>query len=311
MKTDSEHIPSSHTKRLAHICTRALLFLTVLTVALTLWTAAAETQAHYTPEYPQIDILPLLQKQSLTEEDYTALFLQTGLAKAGVDQLFAAGQQDGLLALQQRFFARVEVECTHDNLLVRSERLLEMEPVLQNPGNKVNRVYNLPVSDAYVCPACDFLPAVQPGDILITFNGHVFGWRSGHAAIVVDAEKGLTLEAIMPGYDSKICSLEYWREYPGFALLRLKDVPLEQREQIAAYAQESLTDLPYSLMALSEISYSDSIPTGTQCAHLVWYAYHHFGYDLDSDGGIVVTPADLYQSNLLELVQLYGLSPKY
>ncbi len=309
MKTDSDHISSSHTKHIVRIFTRTLLFLTVLTATLALWTAAAEAQAHYTPDYPQIDILPLLQKQSLTEEDYTALFLQTGLTKAGVDQLFAAGQQDALLALQQRFFARVEVECTHDNLFVRSERLLEIEPVLQNSDNKVNKVYDLSALDASICPACDFLPAVQAGDILITFNGHFFGWRSGHAAIVVDAEKGLTLEAIMPGYDSKICSLEDWREYPGFALLRLKNVPLERREQIAAYARESLADLPYSLMALSEISYPDSIPASTQCAHLVWYAYHHFGYDIDSDGGIVVTPADLYKSTLLELVQLYGLSP--
>lgn len=311
MKTHSQHIPLSCTKHIPYILTRGLLFLTALSAALALWTASAERQAHYTPDYSQMDLFPLLQKQSLTEEDYAVIFQQTGLAKAGVDALFASGRQDALLSLQQRFFARVEVECTHDNLFVRSERLLNIAPVLQNPGNQVNRTYNRLKIDDSACTASDFLPTVQAGDILITFSGHVFGWRSGHAGIVVDAEEGLTLEAIMPGCDSEICSLEGWREYPGFALLRLKGVSLEDRERIAAYAREYLAGLPYSLLAFSEISdfEVDNIPSGTQCAHLVWYAYHSFGYDLDSNGGLVVTPADLYRSDLLELVQIYGLNP--
>ena len=183
------------------------------------------------------------------------------------------------------------MECSHSNLFTRSERLTNFRSL----------VYDV-----------DFLPTVQDGDILITFNGHVFGWRSGHAAIVVDAEERLTLEAIMPGCDSGICGLESWEEYPGFALLRLKGASAQERRQIAAYAREHLTGLPYSLTAFTESggAGAGTMPlSGTQCAHLVWYAYHQFGYDLDSNGGFVVTPEDLYRSSLLELVQIYGLPP--
>ena len=277
--------------RIPRLLLRILLALGALSAALALWTARAEAFAHYAPECGQENLLPLLRKENLTEADYVLIFRQTGLARPGVDQLYASGRQQELLGLQQRFFADAEVECSHSNLFTRSERLTNFRSL----------VYDV-----------DFLPTVQDGDILITFNGHVFGWRSGHAAIVVDAEERLTLEAIMPGCDSGICGLESWEEYPGFALLRLKDASAQERRQIAAYAREHLTGLPYSLTAFTESggAGAGTMPlSGTQCAHLVWYAYHQFGYDLDSNGGFVVTPDDLYHSSLLELVQIYGLPP--
>ncbi len=261
--------------RIPRLLLGALSTLAALTAALALWTARAEAFAHYAPECGQENLLPLLRKENLTEADYVLVFRQTGLARPGVDQLYASGRQQELLGLQQRFFADAEVECSHSNLFTRSERLTNFRSL----------VYDV-----------DFLPTVQDGDILITFNGHVFGWRSGHAAIVVDAEERLTLEAIMP----------------GFALLRLKGASAQERRQIAAYAREHLTGLPYSLTAFTESggAGAGTMPlSGTQCAHLVWYAYHQFGYDLDSNGGFVVTPDDLYHSSLLELVQIYGLPP--
>lgn len=299
MKNNSHSGRSAQRKRISCILAKTLLLGVALSAVLALWTAAAESHAHYTPEYAQVDLLPLLQKQTLTEEEYTVLFRQTGLAKVGVDMLYASGRQDELPYLQQRFFAKAEVECSRDNLLVRSERLVD------------------------IASACDFLPAAADGDILVTLSSHVFGWRSGHAAIVVDAENRLTLEAIMPGCDSRICSLDDWREYPGFALLRLKNASKEEREQVAAYAQDYLVELPYRVTSFTGLSLSGGAAakgeamssegalsiSGTQCAHLVWYAYHRFGYDLDSDGGFVVTPDDLYHSDLLELVQIYGLDP--
>lgn len=83
--------------------------------------------------------------------------------------------------------------------------------------------------------------------------------------------------------------------------LRLKDVPAQTRAEIADYARENLTGVPYRLSA----GMWDA--PGTQCAHLVWSAYSRFGYDLDSDGGRIVTPKDLYESPLLEIVQIYGM----
>ena len=110
---------------------RRRLFLFFLTVFLALaglsvWTAAAEGQAHYMPDYEKADLMPLLESRGreLSEEDYRLLFFQTGMAKAGIDQLYEAGRQDRLLDLQERFFAEVQVECRRTNMLLRSERLL-------------------------------------------------------------------------------------------------------------------------------------------------------------------------------------------
>ena len=49
---------------------------------------------------------------------------------------------------------------------------------------------------------------------------------------------------------------------------------------------------------------------GTQSAHMIWSCYRALGYDLDSDGGRLVTPRDLLDSPLLEVVQIYGIEPK-
>lgn len=269
------------------------------------WTAWAEGHAHYTPEYAQIDIIPILQKEELEETDYEMLFRQTGMTQVGIDELWEKERQSDLLYLRKRFFAEVDLECLRDNLVVQSERLV----------NTMDAEY--------------FLPAVQTGDILISFSGHVFGWRNGHAAIVVDAEEGLTLEAITLGSTSRICNIEKWAEYPCFALLRLKGATAEERARIAEYAEENLVDISYRLLSFSgdklvadnetlreqeqegaDAMVSRDSLTGTHCSHLVWSAYVHFGYDLDSDGGLIVTPRDIFDSDLLEVVQIYGLNPE-
>lgn len=278
---------------------RGIMILFLSGMALFLWTAKAEEEAHYTPEYARENLEPFLKKAIPAESDYEILFRQTGLTRAGVDELYHEGRQEELLFLQERFFAPVKYRCSHLNAFCRSERLIpETEEATEN-----------------------FLPTVRTGDILLTFSGHVFGWRSGHAGIVVDGEAGLTLEAITLGCDSKLCETEHWREYPSVALLRLKDSTEEETAAIAAYAMENLSGIPYDLASFTdncgEISLtgrpaaasgenSESI-SGTQCAHLVWAAFKHFGYDLNSDGGYIVTPEDLFESDLLEVVQLYGI----
>lgn len=261
-------------------------FLIIIVVFLGGWTAYAEGHAHYTPEYEKVDITSVLQKEWLTEEDYELLFYQTGMAKAGVDALWAKDEQRKLLYLQERFFEKVELECLRSNLIVQSERLVE-----QADGNTSEEM---------------FLPEVQAGDILISFSGHVFGWRNGHAAIVVDEENGLTLEAITLGSNSRICSIKKWAEYPCFALLRLKGAAAEERAEIADYAKENLVGISYHLFSFAK---ECEALTGTHCSHLVWSAFARFGYDLDSDDGMIITPRDIYESDLLEIVQTYGMYP--
>lgn len=259
-----------------------------------LWTKRAERDAHFTPDYEKVSLEALLGKEELTEEDYAIIFGQTGLTRTGVEELYRTGRQSELLCLQERLFAPVEYRCSGSYVICRSERLQGEEGTAEAAG---------------------FLPTAHTGDILITFSGHVFGWRSGHAAIVVDGEEGLTLEAISPGHNSCLCELSHWREYPQFVLLRPKDLTEQECGEIAAYAVEAMSDIPYDLFQWAERGTGDVPPedtgfAGTQCAHLVWAVYYHFGYDLDSDGGSIVTPLDLCRSELLEIVQIYGMDAK-
>ena len=277
-------------------CLFLFLWFTLFVFAfwLGVWTAWTEEQAHYTPEYAKVNIVPILQKENLSDTDYELLFQQTGLNRLGVDGLRQKGQLNHILYLQERFFEEVEMVCLRDNFIVQSERLVNVET-----------------------PERSFLPAAQTGDILISFSGHVFGWRNGHAAIVVDAEEGVTLEAITLGSDSRVCDIKKWAEYPCFALLRLKGATMEERAAIAVYAAENLVGVSYRLFSFSGDSKiadflsltNNSEVAGTHCSHLVWSAYAHFGFDLDADGGWIVTPRDIYDCELLEVVQVYGLEP--
>ena len=272
-----------------------LFIITVIAFSF-MWWKYVETQAHVYPKYPETDIQTLIYSgEDLQTEDYRLLFKQTGMGRAGIDYLFAGGMKQKLLMLQDNYFADVDVECQSNTLITREERLKE--------------------EDASFASARVLIPYVEEGDILISFNCHVFGWRNGHVALVVDAGKRLTLEASELGTDTSVVSMNHWERYPSFVILRLKNASKEERAAIAGYAEENLKDVPYSLQAgiIERIRQrlkkegNVSAVEGTHCAHLVWYAYKQFGYDTDSDGGLIVTPRDLYESDLFEVVQIYGM----
>ena len=148
------------------------------------------------------------------------------------------------------------------------------------------------------------LPELEDGDVLVTDAVFCFGWRHGHAAIVVDAKRGITLEAYAVGTTSDFDRIEQWEYYPTVRILRLK-APKEVREQIAEYAKTELIGIPYRLTTgmIDDKNMKENY-WGTQCAHLVWLAFYHFGYDVDADGGWLVTPYDLAVSEQFEVVPL-------
>lgn len=273
-----------------------------LAVILFAWTYSAEGEGRHLPDYAKQDIGSILEKRVLSNEDYSVLFRQTGLSKIGIDAMRRSGRTEEISAVQERFFREVPVECERNFLVFRE--VLKTEAA---PGKRVRQADDVETA----------IPVLEDGDILITFSSHFLGWRNGHAALVVDAENGLTLEALTLGRDSAILSLRGWLERPSFVVLRLADVSKEDRAVIADYAKRNLKQLPYRLTAgmwerdetLSNQSLRKETEAlgGTQCAHLIWYAYNRFGYDLDSDGGVLVTPRDLYDSPLLEIVQVYGM----
>ncbi len=269
------------------------------------WTSKAESKAHFTPGYAKEDIAAVLQKEELAEEDYALLFRQTGMSKAGVNELLRQGEMERLLYLQERFFEEVEVECLRSNIFVQYERIVEKAETVETETETVETVGGVRTIGSGSALR-DFLPILQNGDILLSFSGHIFGWRYGHAAIVVDAERGLTVEAVDLGSKSKVRAIEHWAEYPGFVLLRVTGATREQKEMAARYAMEKLVGLPYSVFTFG----NEEELAATHCAHLVWCAYESCGCDLDGNGGIIVTPADLLGSDLVEVVQIYGMEPE-
>ena len=155
------------------------------------------------------------------------------------------------------------------------------------------------------------LPPLQDGDILLTFSTHSFGWRHGHAGLVVDGQDGRVLEAVVLGRPSAVCSAEHWRAYSTLLVLRPASVPAELPGQVAQYALEHLDAIPYHLTSGLGREKAPGLETGigAQCAYLVWYAYFQFGYDLDGDGGRLVTVRDLASSPLLQVIYCRGISP--
>ena len=143
---------------------------------------------------------------------------------------------------------------------------------------------------------------IQNGDILVTDSTYCLCFRHGHAALVVDAERGITLEAFGIGTESEYSGLREWRRYPHVLVLRL-NAPESVRLAVVNYAREKLLGIPYMLSpGVFDDKDMDEEYWGTQCAHLVWAAFESQGYDIDGDGGWLVTPADFVKSGLLQIV---------
>ncbi len=161
----------------------------------------------------------------------------------------------------------------------------------------------------------DRLQNLEKGDILLTPCSHTFGWRNGHAAIVIDGEQELTLESVVLGSPASVQSVSKWRKYPGVLVLRLKDATEEERAAIADFALEWMEGVNYGFSQdfVENVWYRKSRNTetsavsNTHCAHLVWWTYQSFGYDIDGDGGIFVTPKDISLSPLLETIEAYDV----
>ena len=251
------------------------------------WVADAQADAHVMPVAEKYALRKLAGEIIDTPQEIQLLAQQTGLSEKTIVKMLQENRGAELIRLQEIYYAPITIESLQTTLITVSEWLAE-EPITGCQG--------MPLVD------------VQNGDILITKNSRFLGWRNGHAGLVVDAEKGLVLEALMLGSPSKLCSIKRWEKYPSFQVLRLKE-ETSLAAKVAAYAAENLVNIPYHLLAdvlKSPKADELAIPTGTHCAHLVWYAYKQFGMDLDSDGGIIVTPEDIRNSPYLEVVQSYG-----
>ena len=220
----------------------------------------------------------------LTEKDYDLIFSQTGLGKPAVE--FFADNPEKIEEYHKYYLADKDYKCVREGVFACHEFITDSE------GNSIQNPH---------------FANLQNGDIIITLSIHSLGWRHGHAAIVVDAEKGTTAQAVMIGEKSALGHIGEWRDFPLVAVLRLKNADKEIIDEIVNFTTEKLIGIDYSL-ASGILSGRDenTIPTTTHCAHYVWYAYKCFGIDIDSNGGCVVTPKEILHSENLEIVQVYG-----
>ncbi len=269
-----------------------LLLILVAFLTLTVATALTEGETHISPNYPKIDINPILVQNELSDTDYKVLFYQTGLGRASIDELRERyhDSRRRIFHFQENFFRKIRIICERNSIISREESVVDEE------GNLINGTQLAPLHN---------------GDIIITKASHTYGWRQGHSGIVIDEKQGKTLEAVVVGTDSTVQDIDKWTNYPNFIVLRLKNAPRDLTESIAQKAIDCLTGIPYRISAgIFNRKFSDQEKlSGTQCSHLIWQAYRYYDIDLDSDGGLIVTPKDIANSNELEVVQAYGVDP--
>jgi uncharacterized protein YycO len=249
--------------------------------------------AHVKPDYDKKSIVELLEKKNLSDEDYKEIFYQTGLGANAVDTILADKKsgKDRILKFQENLFKDININYQKITPITYQENIMD---------DKGNMVYGT-----------EFAP-YENGYILVTRATYSGGWRHGHAAIITDSEYGHVLEAAVLGEDSQIANIDSWKHYPNFILLKLKNVEQKKLDEIAEYAIHSLYKVPYKLtVGIFSSKYEEGVePVGTHCSHLVWYPFKKFGYDLDSNGGLLITPQDIANSPYLEIVQIYGFNPK-
>lgn len=244
---------------------------------------AKYTETHweyFTPNYAKVDIVPILEKSELTNEDYELLYRQTGLTKLGIDGLRESQRIDRILLIQSYFFSNPALETVHFAPFTYLEEVGTTAP----------------------------LAMLEDGDIIVSATTRVSWWRYGHSTLVINGAENLILEALEPGAKSKISQASSMANLANFLILRPK-VDKQIKKEMIEFAYNNLLGIPYRLATgvLSK-KYNPDKLKGTQCAHLVWYAYKKFGVDLDSNGGAIVKPQDMALSDKVEVVQAFGFN---
>ncbi len=266
--------------RAVRIAALALAFALALLVLLGAGAAVRRGWQPWRPNYEKQDISELLEKPELTESDYELLYRQTGLGRLGVDGLIAAGMKQRILDIQEQFFEEQSI-FTH----VFAPYAFYMK---REDGES-----------AYAL--------LENGDILYSPSTFFSFVRFGHSAMVVDAGWNVIAQASGYGNPVKLLSASNVFSRPAYVVLRV-NADEETRTRVANYVMDELMGIEYRLLAGVFSAKAPSHLKCTHCSHLIWYAYYTKAeIDLDADGGKIVTPGDIMLSDLLSVVQVYGM----
>jgi uncharacterized protein YycO len=143
----------------------------------------------------------------------------------------------------------------------------------------------------------DFL---EPGDLLFVdiYNGWSEGGYWDHVAVYVEEPYPSVVEATYNLGISRTVLAEFLaRDLPAeVSVRRLKNIP--NRDEVIQKAVEyalSHVDYPFDYTATATLPFKFS-EGNLHCAELAWRSYLAGGVDLDSDGGLLVFPDDIYFS---------------
>lgn len=198
------------------VLTAVMLALSVLSAGLYGWYQSRLWTQSRLPSVPRQEIGALLDQPVRTEEEYRILTEQTGLAPFAVEDMLAAGRKRDILRIQEARYTEDEVLTRIIGFPVWEERLVSLR---------------VPLAE------------LEDGDILITSSARLLGWRMGHCALVVDADRGLTLEAMGYGVPSALLPLSDWQTRPDFVVLR-PNLEASVRTNVAEHAKETLVGVP-------------------------------------------------------------------
>ena len=278
-----------------------LVFTAALIISCLIADAVCERTAHTTPSYQRADIAAIADKSGKwTDEEIRFLYRQTGLGKSALLKM------------------KSEVVYENNEFVPLSARLKDFQEALYYEGETEHElVADISKRDLMKGFSSPVAP-LEEGDIMINSSTHTLGFRNGHAALVLDTE-GTVLESFELGRDSSV-SINghlWFAESSNFMILRLKDpdtgeiADKDVRTEIARKAKAQLKGIPYSIVTgIFTKKDQGTSPKATHCSHLVWQAFKNAGYDIDSNGGLIVTPQDISRSPLLEVVQVYGFDPE-
>ncbi len=260
--------------------TAAFILILLLIIAHCLHSASL---CFYEAKYPRQDITQILEKESLSNEDYMLIFNQTGVSPGAARELIQKGDGKLLLDINKLYFKKPEIKKEYIAFPVTA--------------SETNASYAVPFAD------------IKKGDILVTFNTHTLYWRHGHCALVIDDENGLLLEHMSIGNPSRITNIKSWEQFPGFLVLRHPDEDIAKRA--VQYAKSHLVGIDYNVFAglIKKDKTGEDNPS-SQCAHIVWQAYKAAGADIDSSADAFVIPKDIALLDKLKLVQIYGINPQ-
>ena len=142
---------------------------------------------------------------------------------------------------------------------------------------------------------------LRDGDIV--FGAHVINYmtwgRFNHAAIVLDAARGLTAEstAQVPSDMPGVRVVDWNKFVSGYArvgIVRIKPARAEQLPKAVSWISER-KGKPYRWPLIQGLEKNDQ--SRFYCSQLVWIAFKEvLNLDLDVDKGVLVFPDDIYYS---------------